>query len=82
MATKFKPFWELIEERAYQRGFERGFERGLAKGEILYGLELKRPLIERLIKKSQLENTQIAYVTDAPIDFVESIRLKLEQIKE
>jgi hypothetical protein len=75
MATKFKPFWEFREEQAYKRVYEIGLAMGEA---LIQGHGYKGQMIVRFIKLTQWEDAQIAYILDAPIDLVKSIRLELK----
>jgi hypothetical protein len=80
MATQFKPFWEIGEEKAEKKGMEKGMEKGMAIGEAKAN-EFKRQTIIRLIKTTTLDNIQIAEALDVPIKLVESIRLELKKTK-
>ncbi len=80
MATAFKSIFDVAEEKAEKKGMEKG----MALAEALVKQreqELKRQTIIRLIKTTQFENIQIAEIVDAPITFVESVKLELKKAK-
>jgi Putative transposase, YhgA-like len=84
MATAFKSIFDYREEKAEKKGLEKGMEKGMAIAEALAKKreqEKNRQSIIRLIRTSQLENTQIAEVLDVPLALVEVIRLELEKTK-
>jgi hypothetical protein len=80
MATAFKPFWEVGEAKALQKGIAIGEAKAQQLAQQKEQ-ERKRRTIINLIKTTQLENSQIADIVDAPIALVEAIRLELKKNK-
>ena len=88
MATAFKSIFDVAEEKAEKKGMERGKAEGKAEGMAIAEALAKqkeqdknRQTIMRLIKTTQLVNSQIAEIVDVPIKLVESIRLELKKNK-
>jgi hypothetical protein len=84
MATAFKSIFDIAEEKAEKKGRQQGIAIGEAKAQQLAQQkeqEFKRQTIIRLIKTTQLEDSQIAQGLDVPVALVEAIRLELKKVK-